>query len=109
MKRSTVLGLVACVVVALLFLAGCQTVTLVPQAKSAPPPPPQPDRSKIKELPLPPLQLDRLTEDEKNTVTLYRSLNRGVVNVTSIGTTYTWLSQSYPTGGTGSGSIKPKG
>jgi S1-C subfamily serine protease len=87
------------------LLSGCRTFVIVPQAESVPPPPPQPKPSEISEIPLPPLRLEALIEDEKNTVTLYRELNRGVVNVTSVGMTYSWLSQVYPTGGAGSGSI----
>ncbi len=89
----------------LTLLAGCTTVPFVPVTQPPPPPPPQPDRASVKETPLPPLRLEGLTDDEKNTVILYRALNRGVVNVTSVGATYMWMSQSYPTGGMGSGSI----
>ena len=46
-----------------------------------------------------------LTEDEKNSVTIYETLNAGVVNITATTVQYDWFLNPVPQEGTGSGSI----
>ena len=46
-----------------------------------------------------------LSEDEKQNIGIYRRLNAGVVNITSINLSYTWFFDPVEQEGTGSGSI----
>jgi S1-C subfamily serine protease len=50
-------------------------------------------------------RLAQLSPEEQAAYTVYRSVNRGVVNITSISVTYNWFLQPVPQQGTGSGSI----
>ncbi len=45
------------------------------------------------------------TEDEKNNITIYETLNAAVVNVTAVTVQYDWFLHAVPQEGTGSGSI----
>jgi len=49
--------------------------------------------------------LARLTPEEGSTYGVYRTINRGVVNITSVSVAYNWFLQPVPQQGTGSGSI----
>ncbi len=46
-----------------------------------------------------------LSEDEVNNILIYKNLNSGVVNITSITFEYNWFLEPVPRSGTGSGSI----
>lgn len=57
------------------------------------------------EKPLPPMLTEGLSEDELNTISIYRERARAVVNVTSISAYRSWLAGTIPVGGSGSGFI----
>ena len=48
---------------------------------------------------------DGYTEDERNSINVYETLNAGVVNITAITVQYDWFLNAQPSEGTGSGSI----
>jgi len=50
-------------------------------------------------------RLRDLDPEERAVYEVYRTVNRGVVNVTSVSVAYNWFLQAVPQGGTGSGSI----
>jgi S1-C subfamily serine protease len=50
-------------------------------------------------------RLRDLDPEERAVYEVYRAVNRGVVNVTSVSVAYNWFLQAVPQGGTGSGSI----
>ena len=49
--------------------------------------------------------LARLSDEERAVHAVYRDVNRGVVNITSLSVKYNWFLRATPEGGTGSGSI----
>ena len=85
-------------------LSGCFTFSYLPET-----PPEVPVLTKIDPPENPPVQrqpdFTGLLELEKTAVGIYHKLNRGVVNVTTVGLTYTWFFQAYPQSGSGSGAI----
>jgi S1-C subfamily serine protease len=85
-------------------LGGCFSLSYISE------PVPEPPRlTKIEPPENPPVQrvpdYTGLLELEKAAVKVYHDLNRGVVNITSVGLTYTWFFQAYPQSGSGSGAI----
>jgi S1-C subfamily serine protease len=54
---------------------------------------------------LAPVTTPAMSQDEKENVDIYRSLNEAVVNITSVTTGYNWFMEPVPEQGTGSGSI----
>jgi S1-C subfamily serine protease len=50
-------------------------------------------------------QLRELSPEERAVYEVYRGVNRGVVNITSVSVSYNWFLQAVPQEGTGSGSI----
>lgn len=50
-------------------------------------------------------RLRDLDPEERAVYEVYREVNRGVVNITSVSVAYNWFLQAIPQGGTGSGSI----
>jgi S1-C subfamily serine protease len=50
-------------------------------------------------------RLAQLSPEEQAAYTVYRTVNRGVVNITSVSVAYNWFLQPVPQQGTGSGSI----
>jgi S1-C subfamily serine protease len=50
-------------------------------------------------------RLAQLSPEERATFEVYRAVNRGVVNITSVSVAYNWFLQPVPQQGTGSGSI----
>jgi S1-C subfamily serine protease len=54
---------------------------------------------------LAPVTTPAMSQDEKENVDIYRSLNEAVVNITSVTTGYNWFMEPVPEQGTGSGSF----